>query len=550
LIRSFSFFDLPLVLFGVAVIFAAGAAHDVSSAEQTLAWLLGGIAFAILSGHVAASDRLWHATAGAAAFVGGVMAIFFITQYSYLEVDAKIPILDAVGRFASSPFPRVGVWSPFSNSVAACLEGLFLLAAGLAFDGHFQSGRGIVIGGAAVMGTALALTMSRGAWLGVTAGCAVWIVTSVSARRIRGSFGASAIVAALVFGLAMTWRPGLEAISTVAGVLGQGFVRPDRMYVYSNSLTLLQDVGLRGLGPGGQYAMPFARFALLIQVPFVTYPHQLTLHLWLAYGLCGVVAWNWWVSGLAMGIAASEHRHRSHGFRGAYAGLVAILVHGLTDARQAVDPWTWCPVFALAGLVVAHCRRSRSHLSSGTLVLPLVFALLVTAAAVWRFAPLAAAWELNEGIIDEARATFANGDSDVKATLLQEATRHYERAIEVDPLRAGARRRLALLASDRAEFTLAWEHARVALEADPASLATRKAAGLVAAWTGNVELARALLAPLPGIGDELTTWASVWEQRGELVAARNAAQLARDLRAQLPDAEERLRNPTKPPAAR
>ena len=31
---------------------------------------------------------------------------------------------------------------------------------------------------------------------------------------------------------------------------------------------------------------------VVIQVPFVTYPHQLALHVWLAFGIAGLAAWH------------------------------------------------------------------------------------------------------------------------------------------------------------------------------------------------------------------------------------------------------------------
>jgi hypothetical protein len=124
--------------------------------------------------------------------------------------------------------------------------------------------------------------------------------------------------------------------------------------------------------------------------------------------------------------------------------------------------------------------------------------------------------------------------------LLEEAAGHYERAIHIDSTQVGAQRRLALMAADRAEFTVAWEHARVALEADARSLTTRKAAGLVATWAGNLELGKALLLPVPGIVNELTVWSHSWEERGQLVAARNSLRAAAAIGPQPVEAKERL----------
>ena len=67
--------------------------------------------------------------------------------------------------------------------------------------------------------------------------------------------------------------------------------RPDRLDVYGQAVTLLRDMPFTGLGAGDQFAAAVSRYVLLIQVPFITYAHNLTLQLWLAYGLFGLAAW-------------------------------------------------------------------------------------------------------------------------------------------------------------------------------------------------------------------------------------------------------------------
>ena len=211
-----------------------------------------------------------------------------------------------------------------------------------------------------------------------------------------------------------------------------------------------------------------------------------------------------------------------------WAGIAAILIHGLTDARQAVDPWTWGPLFALGGLAAAECRRLRVPIPRWAPWIPLGCALLVLIAGLRRLAPVSAAWPTSNGIIDEAKSP-SEPDEGARAALVSRAIQHYERALLDDPIRAGSRRRLALLAADRGEFEVAFQHARVALDHDPDTLATRKTAGLTAAWVGNLVLARELLASVPGAADELSVWSTAWENRGQYQVALNALKISASL---------------------
>jgi hypothetical protein len=197
---------------------------------------------------------------------------------------------------------------------------------------------------------------------------------------------------------------------------------------------------------------------------------------------------------------------------------VAVLVHGLSDARQAVDPWTWGSFFVLSALVAARHRRVGGTLPLAVPGAALTVALLIGLLRLW---PLGAAWHTSQGILREARVPVA-GDQAAADRLTESAEREYKRAILVDPHSVGARRRLALLAADRGELAAAFGHAVDALQSDPDGYTTRKVAGLVSAWAGQLDTACALLNGLPGIADELRTWASAWRDRGRPEVSENA----------------------------
>jgi O-antigen ligase len=515
----------PLVLcLAAAVTFAS--AYDRPSARETLIWLAFGTAVTLLVGRLGRRQVFWRWAAAAAVGLGTALGLYFISQFSRLGVDPKIPTVALIGSHISGLMPQVGAWAPFSNSVGTGLEGLIPLGIGLGLAVQSPFKRVVLFGASALMVCALILTMSRGAWFGLVAAGTAWVATKLASRQARPLVAASAILSVLVLGVLMTWTPGLDVVTHLAALAGGPFARFDRLDIYRRSLSLLDDVGLIGLGPGSQYALPFSRFALLIPVPFVTYPHQFTLHLWLAYGLAGLVAWAWWIGGLAAVVAAAERQHVSTAFRGAWCGIVAILVHGLTDARQAVDPWTWGPLFALCGLVIARHRRTTHIVPRHLLAGPIVCVAFVSALGLWRVAPLEAAWHTGRGIVDESLASFGDGSPADRAALVETATQHYLQAIAGEPSHVSARRRLALLAADRNDFSGALRHALIALEGDAAGFATRKTAGLAAVWAGDLALARRLLEPSAATAGELRAWSAAWKERGQLQVADNALRLS------------------------
>jgi O-antigen ligase len=521
--------DLPPLVFVACAFVSARAAQDPASSRRTLAWLCVCLAaYVAIRYGGAASSRVRRSVAVIAACLAAGISAYFIAQYRFLAVEGKIPILDALGLAISGSIPRVGNWSPFSNTVATWLEGLLLFAAGASFDAESRPSRVLLASLTIVIGLATTLTTSRGAWLGVAGGAALWLIVRRTPRRKRGVVFAAGLCAALALSLLPVMRFGIALIDGFGASMGGAFVRPDRLDIYRNSLPLLDDLGVAGLGPGEQFALPFARFALLIQVPYVTYPHQLALHLWLAYGLAGMASWIWWMCSLAGVVAAAESGSVPARFRGAAAGIVATLLHGMTDARQAVDPWTWVPVFLLAGYVGAYAVAANRAPTRRTDILAALAAGAFLFGAWMRMAPVRAAVETRAGMLQELRASQEIGHGEGPGWRANAASR-YERATMLDPRRAGPRRRLALIEADRGRFAAAFAHVRVALEQEPESLATRKAAGLIATWAGHVDLGRELLATVPGSVSELETWAVWWQSRNEPEASRNSIGVARDL---------------------
>jgi hypothetical protein len=503
-----------------AAIFGAWIAVERASAWRALGWFGGGAVVYVAMLRLAWNGRGWRRTALVLTAIGAALAAYVILQYRHLGYADKVDAVRNLGAMTSALLPAIGGWNPFPNSVATFLEGLLPLALGLALGRRLdRAGRiaaAVLLG---VLALGLFLTASRGAWIAVIVSLALWpLIVRANARRA----GLIAIAAAVAAGLVLASGWAL-------------FARPDRLDLYRHSLSLVRDFPFTGIGLGDQFAAVLSQHALLIQVPFFTYSHNLFLDLWLELGLPGAVTWVALVAVLLTVAIAGERAELGSGFRGAWLGLLAIVIHGLSDARQSVDAWTWLPFFALLGLVAARLRRVRltvPHAGVASLVAAPAALLAVVVLSAW---PLAAAWHTDLGGLDEVYARDGTVSPESRAVAVAAARTEYLGALLIDERQPTAHRRLGILAMADSRFADALAHLEAAAAADPDNWTTRKALGLACTWTGDVERASRILASLedPSMPGELNAWSSWRESRGELSLAQRAAQVSLRLR---PDA--------------
>ncbi len=313
------------------------------------ALLAGGLLYAWLSRGGGAPDRsLW--LARAAVLFSGLAAIFLIVQYADTPALDKVALISRLTGWIGQLTPRLVHWTPQANSIAAFLEGPLFLAAALVFIEKKPAWRWASAAALGMISLGLLLSESRGAWLAVALAGLVWLAVRYRWARwlalLTGLAGAALVLIVLISGDIQI----LDRIPLVDRTLAPLFIRPDRLDVYQGSLYLIQDMPFSGIGLGGQFAMVYSRFVLLIQVPFLTYSHNLFVETWLELGLAGFLAWIWLLAGLGWPAAAAAKSGRDLLYESSWVGLLAIALHGLTDARPYVDLWCWLPFFFLLGL--------------------------------------------------------------------------------------------------------------------------------------------------------------------------------------------------------
>jgi tetratricopeptide (TPR) repeat protein len=322
------------------------------------------------------------------------------------------------------------------------------------------------------------------------------------------------------------------------------FARPDRVKVYRGSWYLIQDFPFTGIGLGGTFAMMYSRYVLLIQVPFLTYSHNLFLQVWLNHGLLGITAFAWMIAAFSVLVWRAGRRSGAL-FQGAWLGVTAILLHGLSDARQYADGWTIPPLFALMGLAVASGAESVKVQTQGrSLAWKLVGAtaagiLATTLALAWQ--PLTAKAYANAGALSQARAELTENLTDAqRSILLKRAADYYDRAITFDQCNRTANQRLGVLAMDAQQLSDAVAYLEAAYQADPTNTTTHKALGLTYTWAGHLDQAERLLVDVPDIVEELNVWGWWWGTQGKYEWATNAYRVSLLLNPEQPSIQEAL----------
>jgi hypothetical protein len=271
---------------------------------------------------------------------------------------------------------------------------------------------------------------------------------------------------------------------------------------------------------------------LLIQVPFLTYSHNLYLTVWLGHGLLGVMAIGWLLVALGLLVIREEKKGRSSAlFQAAWIGTTIILVHGLFDARQYVDLWTMWPLFVLPALV-AHSRSrtmAESPVEIGAptgwrkLVLGLPLLLAMAGMLLWR--PVGAMAYANAGAVHQAKAELSTSLApEARDAGLESAEGSYSRALQLDPRNRTASLRLGNLAVDNYRYEEGVAYLERVWQVSPRDPTARKALGLAYVWVGQTQRGAELLSESPNIVAELNAWGWWHEEQGHRLSAMRAYQ--------------------------
>jgi O-antigen ligase len=498
---------------------AVWAAWSGDAALQRFLLLAGGLVVSMLLLSLLARTAM--ATESAAAFRSYAWRVSLLMTVIAAAV-AGLYIVASLGVAAAAPLlDRLPLLRLSDNEAAGALAllvpyGVALVVLGLRVRRIF----GLILAAALLIlcVAALALTGSRGAWLGVAAGAALALYLSWRFAARRGALGLLAdllvlavVVVALGAWYAVAFGPTIEA---GLGLVASGGSAASRTQLWRDTLPLLRDYWFTGSGLGNS-AMIYSTYALLLHVPFLEHAHNLYLQVALEQGIVGMVAVVGMMAATLLRTAAAwgaAGRTQRLMLAAGVASVVALAVHGLFDAELYVSALAPLIFLAIAALYTSASLSGRDARKRGALVagyrsdlrwVGVVVALLVAVSAalllpgVTRTPAMLAA---NLGAVAQTRAeltAYMDPNKNSDEAFMQDAVRRYqsarlapavalfEEALESDPTNATAHRRLALIDLAQGEQASAKAHLEAAHAAQSMDRLPRQLLGEVAAMEGR-----------------------------------------------------------------
>jgi tetratricopeptide (TPR) repeat protein len=416
---------------------------------------------------------------------------------------------------SSNFMPDLVIFSPHVNAIAGFL--LSFLFLGVTLSRYtFGPQRWLWVSVTGLLLYGLFISGSRGAWLGLVTASVMGLILQLPATKTRRLAAAGLGSIILVGYVLLQVAPLRLPVSIMATI-------ESRLQLYQNVWHLLPDYVVTGIGPGQTFAMVYSRYQLLIEVPFLTYAHNMLLAVGLAYGILGIVALIWLLINFCRYVVLTEQkRPASPIFRAAWLSVTAIFVHGLVDASQFSGArWTLPPLFALLGLtvLVGNTYYERPPRWKGWARYGIAVGLAGALIAVWLFAnTLLATWYANWGAIYQTKADLSPYLTTDEQFLMQlRAVHYFETAQQLAPNQPTANRRLGMIALENRQFDVAVTRLQIAAVQEPHNQATLKALGLAYLWTGQLDQAEEQLRQLDSqyeIVEELGNWQNWWLRQG------------------------------------
>ena len=521
-------YDLPLLFFLLSAILGLWPAYTPQQGYVTLAALTCGVMLYFLISRLYGHPRALDGLMAAFMTLCGLFSMYFITQAGNLNYEDKVEPIARIARLISSAMPNLAFWKPMSNSAGTFLEGSLFLAIGLAVQTRKSTLRWIYFATAALMSMALIFSSSRGAWLAVLGAGLIWAAFHWKPALYLFIAACAGLIGLILFTAIHHDINVLNQIPVINSVVGPLFIRPDRLEVYRNSLALIADVPFTGIGLGDPFALVYSRYELMIQVPFLYYSHNIFLEVWLEQGLLGISSWLW-LAAAVLGALWAYRGHLQHwAAEATWVGLLAVFLHGVSDARPYQDLWCWLPFFVLLGLNGAFLLRSAPlPKSSKPFFLPAALVGVFLIACVVQFSPLKTALRANLASLAQQRADLTPSLASAQRTaLLQKAADGFHEVLLQDPQNRTANQRLGLIAFDASDYQFAIRYLEAAAQKDPLHPGTRKALGLSYAFNQDFDQAVPLLTGVPNIIDELNTWGWFFATNNHKPTGLNAYQMS------------------------
>lgn len=340
-----------IALIGWAIV-AMPSAADRSLALKQLLSLVAALvlAAAIIGACEKISDVRWIVT-GLVAVAAAAAAFALITGGPPKSVYGATVVADRL----SGPFNQ-------PNQLGSFAAMMSLVAAGVGLAARTTAGRMAAGSAVALLLGALALSLSRGAWIGAAAGFLVLFVSLRSARRAAFTLAIPLIGFGILFTTASPDAPQVQIVGARLEVLTTQSPYDDRSDIWAEARRQVSDDPWTGQGPGN-FSIASTEIASEAGTVYADHAHNLFLNWAAETGVPGAAM----IGGLIVAVALTI-RHVLGGTRtrsedativaGLGAALVSVLVHGMVDYPLG-NQVLWFLVWTLIALVLAAHRVLR-----------------------------------------------------------------------------------------------------------------------------------------------------------------------------------------------
>ena len=544
-------FDPAIWVFLITAGVALWAAYDRQAAQDKF-WLILASLFIYYALASLPADTLWIA-GGALSALGCLIAVNFLLSYDWSLQPLDLEFLKQAGLWWMNARPSAPAVEMQANIAGGLLAMLlpFPLAMGWWSQRSPQSfnNQAVLMGtavgawaAAGLMGVALLLTSSRGAWIAFLVGLALWVAWRVSLWIARWRSVSSMTI---FFGLVLTalvilaswlyFSPGgpVGLVNRLPG-LPSGL---SRWEVMRNSTHLVADYPVTG---GGLQAFPglYSQYIQVIPFFYFGYSHNLYLDVMIEQGLLAFLAFLIVLVGtawLTIGGTRQIEGQPPGVFKSAVlVALAVVLVHGLVD--DALYGMRGTPLlFALPGMALAlkTPQEKDSLRSTWTRWQFAGLAVLAAASLLAFFAfdrPMRSTWFSNLGAVQMDQyqlADYPSGkwDNGQDSGGLEPAEISLTQALRINPDNRTAQHRMGLIAFLHQDFPAAVGHLERAYELDPGHRGIRKVLGYSYAWDGKLDQSVSMLADIPEAEEEMKVYIHWWREQNRDDLAAKAQQV-------------------------
>lgn len=477
--------EFPLGVFLASAALSTWVAYDRPLAFLQLVRLIATavVFYAVVDGGPLLRRLVPLGVAGATAALG----VYFVLRHDFSADAGKFGGLTAIGNWLNAHLPAVPGPGVHPNVAGGALVlGIpFAIALGVEAwkrRGYVEAALSAILALVALGG--LALTSSRGAWLGLGGALGLGGLVWIQRRWLNGHKAAIAFWLILVLG-------GLISILVLAQVglldrlLGQipdptGSLR-SRTQLWRHGALLARDYPFTGMGLLS-FPMVFSAYTLLTHVPYIAHAHNTFLQVLIEQGWPGFLAMLGlgWV-GLRWTWSLLRRLEVSWVVWGGLAAITAMILHGVVDVSLYLQ--RTLPLFGIvAGLLAGeYLRMVPAPVKIDRKIYLVGLAVILGLGAIfWR--PLASAANANLGAVMQTNLELGSYDpghfdtptlDQVRRTLdLSQAEASFRAAAALDS-NLTAHQRLAEIALSRGQYPEGLEWMRSAWQTGARDEVTR-----------------------------------------------------------------------------